>query len=378
LLIGNDATQQNPLVAWQIRNGFHRRGLRLYSISGRPSKIRRQATQWVEVPKDAERNAIHWLATGEGESDAAVAEALGKLKSSIEQEKDVLILFGADVQGAAIRDLVAFASQLQGKIRYVPLGEYANSRGAAEMGILPDRLPGYAPLADASERSRFENLWGGKIPAAPGLTARAMMEAAASGKLKVLYIVGANPVKTFGVRAPDRIAGLDLLVVEDMFLTDTAQKADVVLPAASTYEKEGTLTNTTGEVQATHRAVDPQGPRSDFDLLRILSHQLSMLGLGTPIRLRTPEAAFDEIRQNVAGYDLSLANLLAGRAQLSHAFCQTADASYDVTPGEIFSSNDFLFTSGTLGRYSSKLNSTSEAKVIPWTSSPSTLSWWYR
>ena len=84
-----------------------------------------------------------------------------------------------------------------------------------------------------------------------------------------------------------------------MFLTETAQRADVVLPAASTYEKDGTLTNTAGEVQMTHRSIDPQGPRSDFDLIRILSHQLSMLGVGSPIRLRTPEAAFDEIRQNV-------------------------------------------------------------------------------
>jgi NADH-quinone oxidoreductase subunit G len=378
LLIGNDVTQQNPLVAWQIRTGVRHHGLRLYAINGSPSKIHRQAAQFVEVPKDSGRNAVHWLATGEGQFDATVGDALGKLKSAIETERDVLILFGANIQGAAIRELVAFGSGLQGKTRYVPLGDYANSRGAAEMGILPNRLPGYALLSDASERARFEKLWGGKIPSAPGLTARAMMEAAAAGKLKALYVVGANPVKTFAIAAPDRIAGLDLLVVQDMFLTETAQRADVVLPAASTYEKDGTLTSTTGEVQATHRASDPQGPRSDFDLLRILSHQLSMLGLGTPIRLRTPEAAFDEIRQHVAGYDLSLANLLAGGAQLSHAFPKNADASYDVPAGEVFSSNDFLLSSGTLGRYCSKLNSTNEAKDIPWTSSPSTLSWWYR
>ena len=128
-----------------------------------------------------------------------------------------------------------------------------------------------------------------------------MMEAAVAGKLKALYVVGANPLKTFAISAPDRLAGLELLVVHDMFLTETAQRADVVLPAASTYEKDGTLTNTAGEVQLTHRSIDPQGPRSDFDLIRILSHQLGMLGLGSPIKLRTAEAAFDEIRQNVAG-----------------------------------------------------------------------------
>jgi len=163
---------------------------------------------------------------------------------------------------------------------------------------------------------------------------------------------------------------------------DTSETAlfvsDVVLPAASTYEKDGTLTNTAGEVQMTHRSIDPQGPRSDFDLIRILSHQLGMLGVGAPIRLRTPEAAFDEIRQNVHGYDLPVAGLLAGGAELSTATCQAVEPSYETPAGLVFSSNDFLFSSGTLGRYCSKLKSTNEAKDTPWNSSPSIQSWWYR
>jgi predicted molibdopterin-dependent oxidoreductase YjgC len=246
------------------------------------------------------------------------------------------------------------------------------------MGVLPDRLPGYASLADASERTRYGKIWGAEISATPGLTARAMMEAAAAGKLKALYVVGANPVKTFAVSQPDRLAGLELLVVHDMFLTETALRADVVLPAASTYEKDGTMTNTAGEVQMTHRSIDPQGPRSDFDLIRILSHQLGMLGLGAPIKLRTAEAAFEEIRQNVPGYELSMAGLLSGRAQESTASCKSTENSYDVPLENIFSSNDFLFTSGTLGRYCSKLASTKEAKDTPWISSPTIQSWWYR
>jgi predicted molibdopterin-dependent oxidoreductase YjgC len=246
------------------------------------------------------------------------------------------------------------------------------------MGVLPDRLPGYTPLSDASERARFGKLWGGDISATPGLTARAMMEAAVAGKLKALYVVGANPLKAFGVAQPDRLAGLELLVVHDMFLTETAQRADVVLPAASSYEKDGTLTNTAGEVQMTHRSIDPQGPRSDFDLLRILSHQLGMLGLGSPIKLRTHEAAFDEIRQHVAGYGLSFSSLLAGGSELATASCKSVEPSYEAPSGAVFSSQDYLFTSGTLGRYCSRLTSTHEAKETPWGSSPNTQSWWYR
>ena len=378
LLIGNDVTQQNPLVAWQIRTGVRHHGLKLYAINSLPSKIHRQAKVAVEVAKGGEHLALRWLANEHGQFDAKTTEALVQLKAGLEAEKDVVVLFGADIQGAAIRDLVSLAARFGGKTKFMALGDYANSRGAADMGILPDRLPGYAHLSDSAERARFGKLWGGEISAAPGLTARAMMEAAVAGKLKALYVVGANPLKTFGVAQPDRLAGLELLVVHDMFLTETALRADVVLPAASTYEKDGSLTNTAGEVQLTHRSIDPQGPRSDFDLLRILSHQLSMLGLGTPIRLRTSEAALDEIRQNVAGYDLSSATLLGGGSELATATSKAPEAAYDVPVGAIFSSQDYLFTSGTLGRYCSRLTSTNEAKQIPWTSSPSTQSWWQR
>jgi NADH-quinone oxidoreductase subunit G len=379
LLIGNDVTNQNPLVAWQIRTGVRHHGTRLYAINGQESKIHRQAVQVIQTPKGGERAALRWLAHGEGQFDVPTTEALVRIKAALEAEKDVVILFGADIQGPAIHDLVSFAVRLGGQRRFMALGDYSNSRGAADMGVLPDRLPGYAHVTEASSRERFGNIWGGvDLPTAPGFSTRQMMEAAATGKLKALYVIGANPVKTFSLAQPDKVAGLELLVVHEMFLTETAQRADVVLPAASSYEKDGTLTNTAGEVQMTHRSIDPQGPRSDFDLIRILSHQLSMLGVGSPIRLRTPEAAFDEIRQNVPGYDLSVANLLAGRALVSSATSRSQEAAYDVPVGDIFSSNDFLFTSGSLGRYCSKLTSTKEAKDTPWISSPSIQSWWYR
>ncbi|HTX15882.1 MAG TPA: NADH-quinone oxidoreductase subunit NuoG [Candidatus Baltobacteraceae bacterium] len=378
LIVANDVTQQNPLVAWQIRTGFHHHGLRLYAVNSRPSKIHRQAKIAVEVPAGGEREAVRWLATEHGQFDAKTTEDLVQLKAALEAESDVVVLFGADIQGAAIRDLVSLGARFGGQTKFMALGDYSNSRGAADMGLLPDRLPGYAHLSDASERGRFSRIWGGEIPAEPGLSARAMIEAALAGSIKALYVVGANPLKTFAVSSPDLLAGLELLVVQDMFLTETALRADVVLPAASTYEKDGSITNTAGEVQLTHRSIDPQGPRSDFDLLRILSHQLGMLGLGTPIRLRTPEAAFEEIRQYVAGYNLSPPALLAGGSELATPACKSVESSYDVPPGAVFSSHDYLFTSGTLGRYCSRLTSTNEAKETPWSSSPSTQSWWYR
>ena len=378
LLIGNDPTQQNPLVAWQIRSAVRLHGARLYAINARAIKLLRQATQFVEVPAGNEPRALRWLTNEKETFDSAAAEGLGKLKAALEKEADVVILFGAEITGAAIHDLVVFGSSLPGQSLYMALGDYVNSRGAADMGLLPDRLPGYSLLADAAERARFGKLWSGEIPAVPGLNARQMMEAATAGKLKALYVVGANPVKTLRIPSPDRIAGLELLVVHELFLTETAQRADIVLPAASVYEKDGTVTNTAGEVQRTHRAIDPQGPRSDFDLLRIISHQLAQLGLGQAPRLRTADAALDEIRQNVRGYDVSVASLLAGGAVAAKPAPPGMEEAYEVPSGLVFSSEDNLFSSGTLGRYCSKLNSCREAKEKPWSSSPSIQSWWYR
>ncbi len=189
-----------------------------------------------------------------------------------------------------------------------------------------------------------------------------MLAAAAKGKLRALYVVGANPVKTFAIDAKDRLGKLDLLVVQDLFLTETAKLADIVLPAASAYEKNGTMTNTAGEVQLVRKGGDVMGTRSDFDILRILSHQLAKHGLGQAIPLRTPEAAFDEIRQSVAGYGVSMATLLLGEAERTlPVSTANGNANFDAPAGAIFSAHDTLFTSGSLGRYCTTILSLPEA-----------------
>jgi predicted molibdopterin-dependent oxidoreductase YjgC len=190
-----------------------------------------------------------------------------------------------------------------------------------------------------------------------------MLYGALDGSLKALYVVGANPVKTYRVEAAERLGGLELLVVQDLFLTETAKLADVVFPAACAYEKEGTVTNTAGQVQFQRKALDPPaGARSDFDILRILSHQLAKAGLGTAMHFRTPEAVFDEIRQHVRGYDLSWTALLAGGAETSAPEAQLDGAKPFDAPAEgVFSARDTLFTSGTLGRYCTMIRSCPEA-----------------
>jgi NADH-quinone oxidoreductase subunit G len=365
LVIGNDPANQNPLVAWQIRSGIRHFGTKLFLLNSRETKLHRKASQFVNVDEGQESAVLRWLAHEEGQLAPPLVEQLVSLKAALEAESEVAIVFGAEVSGAAIAHLVAFGSKLPGKVRYMALGDYANSRGAADMGLLPDRLPGYAYPDSAGAREAFEKLWGGVIPSKPGLTAPKMVEAAQAGKLKALYIVGANPFTHFGTLGFGR-GNLQLLIVHEMFLTDTSRPADIVFPAASAYEKDGTVTNTAGEIQLLHKAAEVMGPRSDFDLLRILSHQLEKLGLGKAFHYKTPAAVFEEIRKAVPAYDVQDAGLLTGGAEPTlMRVAQNGHAPYDVPAGLIRSAQDTLFSSGTLGRFCTMMESLPEADAKP-------------
>ncbi|MGH9796002.1 MAG: NADH-quinone oxidoreductase subunit NuoG [Candidatus Acidiferrales bacterium] len=363
LVIGNDPTDQNPLVAWQIRTAVRNGGARLYVINSSRIKLARQARQFVKAAPGAEASLIRRLTPRIGELDAEQSADLMALKSALEKESDVVMVFGAEITGARIADLLALGATLPGRTRYMALGDYSNSRGASDMGLLPDFLPGYARVTDGPERNRFAKLWGvANLPAQPGLTARQMMDAAANGKLKALYVVGANPAKTFGAT----LSRLKLLVVQEMFHTETTEHAHVVLPAACAYEKSGTVTNTAGEVQPLRKALETMGPRADFDLLRILSHQLAQAGLGKAAHLRSTDAAFDEIRAHVRGYNVPAEGLLTGGAEFAAPMlAPNGHEPYDVPADLIFSSRDTLFTSGTLGRFCTMIRSVPEAQTAP-------------
>jgi NADH-quinone oxidoreductase subunit G len=364
LLIGNDPTNQNPLVAWQIRAGVRHHDLKLFILNSRDIKLKRQAKRFVKLEAGQEAAAVRWLGTGEGQFASGIASQLGALKSALESEPNLAIVFGAELTGSAIAQLVAFGSKLSGRVRYMALGDYANSRGAADMGLLPDRLPGYAPVDDAGSRTPFEKLWGDAVPAKPGMNAQQMVDAAQAGKLQALYVVGANSLQRFGKGNSGR-GKLGLLIVHEMFMTETAAQADIVFPAASAYEKDGTVTNTSGEIQLFRKAAEVMGPRSDFDLLRILSHQLEKTGLGKAVHYKNAAAVFEEIRKAVPGYHVKESGLLAGFAEPSEIRLPMNQRAFDVPVGLIRSANDSLFTSGTLGRYCSTVESLPEAQAKP-------------
>jgi NADH-quinone oxidoreductase subunit G len=362
LLIGNDPTNQNPLVAWQIRSGIRHFNTKLFILNSADIKLKRQATQFIRLAEGQEPAALKWLATGEGSLSQDLTSQLEALANALLAEPEVAIVCGADVSGTAIAHLVAFASKLQGKVRYMALGDYSNSRGAADMGVLPDRLPGYAYLDNTGVAHALAKHWGTELPTKPGLTAPQMVEAAQNGKLKALYVMGANPFKRFGKTSSNR-GKLELLIVHEMFLTETAQQADIVFPAASAYEKDGSVTNTAGEIQLLRKGAEVMGTRTDFNLLRILSHQLEKLGVGKAFHYKHSGVVLDEIRKLVPGYNVPPAGLLTGGAEPTKIhFSKNGHAPYQIPVELIRSAHDNLFTSGSLGRFCTMMQSLPEAE----------------
>ncbi len=158
-----------------------------------------------------------------------------------------------------------------------PLRGQNNVQGACDMGALPNVYPAYQQVASDEARLKFEKAWGAKLSARVGLTIMEIMEGAHQGKVKGLYIMGENPM----ISDPDlahveaSLKKLDFLVVQDIFLTETARLADVVLPSACFVEKDGTFSNTERRVQRIRKALPPPGEaRSDWEIIAAISNRM--------------------------------------------------------------------------------------------------------
>ena len=214
-----------------------------------------------------------------------------------------------------------------------PLRGQNNVQGACDMGGLPNVFSGYQPVADAAVRKKFEEAWGVEgLDDKPGLTISDMMTAARDGALKGLYIMGENPM----LSDPDSshielsLSNLEFLVVQDIFLTETARLADVVLPSASFAECEGTYTNTERRVQYSAKAVDPPGlARPDWRIIADLSNLL-----GFPMNYTGPAEIMAEINRLTPSY----AGITYARLKTGHGIpwpCPNADH-----PGTVYLHRD--------------------------------------
>jgi NADH-quinone oxidoreductase subunit G len=315
LVISSDLSEQHPFLAWQLRANFrHNRG-KVFAITPGPVREDGYAAKTMRAEEGSE------------------LEAVESFREQLAAAPSLVILFGDSIKGDAVRRLVAFGDSLGIPVKYVCLVDDSNSRGAADMGLAPDLLPGYRSVRE--------------IGLEPGL---AYGEILAATDLDALYVIGENPL------ASHPLASGPFLVVQDMFLTATAARADVILPSASAYEKSGTVTNTTGEIQKLTAGPTTMGTKSDLEIIGLIAKEM-----GTTIGVWRPDDVLKEIRQSVPFYQAPPAIIETGGASPTEPTASMkGPISGNVLSHLILSARNTLFLSGTLGRYSKTLNSVLE------------------
>jgi formate dehydrogenase alpha subunit len=399
LVIGADPNASAPAVGYAIKRAVKQQGAKLLLIDPRQTKLSLFAHLWLRPKVGTDIALINGLAKviiDEGLLDEefvarrtdnfeAFAKSLGKY--TLEYVEEATGVPGQEIRAAA--QLYAKASQaaivygtgitqhitgtdsvkalanltlLTGNIGRKGGGIYAlqrenNGQGACDMGTLPEFLPGYQSVGDAQARGKFEERWEVSLPAEAGLTALEIMEQAKKGKIKGMYIVGENPILNFphSGLVSKALASLDFLVVQDMFLTETAKLANVVLPAASFAEKDGTFTNFEGRVQMVQKAIAPLGESlPDWEIVVRLADKMdyplpysSLQDVMSEIEALVPsyEAYTDSERQDELAY--GEAGRTYGR-QLLKGFARFSPIEYTPQAGKKKSTYPFTLLTGTV------------------------------
>jgi NADH-quinone oxidoreductase subunit G len=382
LVVGGDPTNQAPGTAWNLRTDVRLHKARLYVANTEEIKLRRQAKAFLQLAPFGYGALAAYLAGDAASASAAAtnADALNGFRDAVKAEEKVLILIGSELRGADLKRLIDFGLTIPGA-KFALLSDYVNSRGAADMGLLPDMLPGYVPVTNPGPFAEHNT------PTTAGLDMLAIFEAAGRGELSALYVVNSNPISRYNVD-PATLKDT-FVVVHEMFLTETAKLADVILPAANLYEKSGSVTNSYGDLQLVQKAADRAGVRSDFEMIVRVADKMgadikSLVPFGKGLRADMgqsrgaqsgeadrhavwltannlepklspfdPFAILDEIQRLVPGYNLLRLQLLSGNDQHLEPAAQASTAT---RRDLVLPSGDGLFTSGTLGRFSPALN----------------------
>lgn len=348
LLVGTNVTEANPITGLNVKEAVKKRGASLFTVdSMRPaigtiSNIANLAQEHVSVSPDQFLSAVLGLlkavADGNHVDQALQREAPDYVSAITDSLRaldwhDLTALTGAPrEQFDAIarhmsrgRRVVILAGQellrsergyyacvnlldlllLLGKLTapgcgFAPLAEENNDQGAVEMGAVGEFLPGPHDLSDQEAREKLNRSWNGSIPSTAPATLTDMIGRAKAGRLKSLIVVGENPIASLppSFEAKEALQRLEFLVCQELFLTETASMAHVVLPAASSMEKAGTFTNTEGHVQAVRPAIDPVGEsRPDWEILSALS-----VLLGARLDYADHKDLLKEIRSIIPGY----------------------------------------------------------------------------
>ncbi len=341
IVIGADLTSSAPVVGYAIKRAVKYKNAKLILIDPRQTKLSSFASLWLRpnIGTDvALLNSLAKVIIDEGLLDEEYVtrrtenfEALDKVLKQYSPEyaeaitgvpseeiRTVARLYAKATQPAIVYSTgitqqrggtdsvraIANLAILTGNIErggIYALQRENNGQGACDMGALPDFLPGYQDVTDTQTRKKFEERWRVDLPANPGLSAMEIIERAKSGKINGLYIVGENPCLSFphSELVTEALASLDFLVVQDMFLTETAKLANIVLPAASFAEKEGTFTNFEGRVNRVRKAIEPIGESlPDWEIILRLANKM-----GYPSPFSSLQDVISEIEELVPSYE---------------------------------------------------------------------------
>lgn len=332
LVIGGDPTTVNPILGLAIRAAA-RGGARVVVLGNAKGLERFMALRAVP-PIFREADALELLlskiskAKGpRGERPAidkridelsqraakTVLPGVDELKNILLRAGSISIVLGMDIVQRANghRTLFAIAGLTYLlEARLYLLSEMPNEQGLIDMGCLPDTLPGGRPLGVGDFRRRFETFWKATIPEKKGLTLMEIIEVAKDKRIKALYIMGENPVFNLPDSAyiKEALKGLDFLVVQDIFLTETAELAHVILPALGWSEKDGTYTNLERRIQLLRKAVNTSLGMEDWRIISEISKRM-----GYKMDYRGAEDIMEEIARVSPLYrDLSYAEIEKG------------------------------------------------------------------
>ncbi len=319
LAMGTNTTENHPVISSRIKRAVQQRGAKLIVIDPREIDLVKYATLWLRQKPGTDVAVLNGLmnviiAEGifareyvenrtegfetlkktvekytpeyvEGISGVPAAEIKKAARLYARAEKASLLYAMGITQHATGTDNVkscANLAMLCGKVGIEgggvnPLRGQNNVQGACDMGALPDVFPAYQKVASDEMRAKFEKAWNATLPAQPGKTVVEIMDGAHRGEIKALYIMGENPL----LSDPDlthveaALKRLDFLLVQDLFLTETARLADVVLPSACFAEKDGTFTNTERRVQRIRKAVQAPGlAKADWEIIAGISAKM--------------------------------------------------------------------------------------------------------
>ncbi|WP_018112367.1 formate dehydrogenase subunit alpha [Thermus igniterrae] len=343
LVVGSNTTETHPVIAAMIKKRV-RQGARLIVVDPRYTGMAEAATLWLRVRPGTDLfllNAMARYLLEEGLWDRAYVEARTEGFAEWQASLEPYTLEAAEEATGVPRERIAEAARLYattpragaywamgvtqhtkgtataqalvnlalltGKVGVEgaglnPLRGQNNVQGAGDMGALPDVLPGYGKVAEEGVRRHFEALWGVPLNPTPGLRMTEVFEAIP--QVEAIYLIGEDPVTSepYQEHLKAKLRALPFLIVQDILENETTPFADLVLPAASFLEKDGTFTNTDRRVQRVRRVLDPPGEaRPDWWITQELGKRLAK-ALGRPWReYPHPEAIWEEVRQALPG-----------------------------------------------------------------------------